>query len=159
VKRLRVARGLSPSPRNLQDGLDFRFDRTQLMLFEPPSQVTIDILSNEYGKEYGDPTSRLNRRIVIYDFMTPETDTSCHYFWAIARDYSVDDPKVSEIGRRATSTAFHEDKRMLEAEQRIIDLDPSAPQIDIVGDTGGLQARRIVERLLADERVTTAAAQ
>ena len=48
---------------------------------------------------------------------------------------------------------------MLEAEQRIIDLDRSATQIDLVGDTGGLQARRIVERLLADERITTAAAQ
>jgi phenylpropionate dioxygenase-like ring-hydroxylating dioxygenase large terminal subunit len=159
VKGVRVARGLSPSPRNLQEGFDFRFDRTQIMLFEPPSQVTIDILSNEYGKEYGDPTGRLNRRIVIYDFMTPETDTSCHYFWAIARDYAVDDPKATELGLRATSAAFHEDKRMLEAEQRIIDLDPSAPQIDIIGDTGGLQARRIVERLLADEGVTTAAAQ
>src|SRR5579862_1513006 len=62
VKGVRVARGLSPSPRNLLEGLDFRFDRTQIMLFEPPSQVTIDILSNEYGKEYGDPTDRMNRR-------------------------------------------------------------------------------------------------
>ncbi len=159
VKGVRIARGLSPSPRNLQEGFDFRFDRKQIMLFEPPSQVTIDILSNEYGKEYGDPTSRLNRRIVIYDAMTPETDTSCHYFWAIARDFLVDDPQATELGLRATSAAFHEDKRMLEAEQRIIDLNPSAPQIDLVGDTGGLQARRIVERLLAEERVTTAAAQ
>jgi vanillate O-demethylase monooxygenase subunit len=129
------------------------------MVFEPPSQVTIDILSNEYGKEYGDPTSRLNRRIVIYDSMTPETDASCHYFWAIARDYLIDDKAATGLGLRATSTAFHEDKRMLEAEQRIIDLNPSAPQIDLIGDTGGLQARRIVERLLAEERRTSAAAQ
>lgn len=159
VKGVRVARGLSPSPRNLQEGFDFPFDRTQHMLFEPPAQVTIDIISNEYGKDYGDPSSRLNRRIIIYDFMTPETDTSCHYFWAIARDYAIHDAKVNELGLKATSAAFHEDKAMLEAEQRIIDLDPRAPQIDVVGDTGGLQARRIVERLLADERVTTAAAQ
>jgi phenylpropionate dioxygenase-like ring-hydroxylating dioxygenase large terminal subunit len=159
VKGVRTARGLSPSPRNLQEGFDFRFDRTQIMLFEPPSQVTIDILSNEYGKEYGDPTGRLNRRIVIYDFMTPETDTTCHYFWAIARDYQVDDPKQTELGLKATSAAFLEDKLMLEAEQAVIDADPSAPQIDLVGDTGGLQARRIVERLLAEEQVTTEAAQ
>jgi phenylpropionate dioxygenase-like ring-hydroxylating dioxygenase large terminal subunit len=159
VKGVRVARGLSPSQRNLMEGLDFRFDRTQIMLFEPPSQVTIDILTNEYGKDYGDPTSRMNRRIVIYDAMTPETDSSCHYFWAIARDYAIDDPKQTELGLRATSAAFHEDKRMLEAEQRVIDLDPASPQIDLMGDTGGLQARRIVERLLAQERLTAAAAQ
>jgi phenylpropionate dioxygenase-like ring-hydroxylating dioxygenase large terminal subunit len=159
VKGVRVARGLSPSARNRQDGLDFRFDRTQIMLFEPPAQVTIDILSNEYGKEYGDPSGRLNRRIVIYDAMTPETDTSCYYFWAIARDYAIDDPKTTELAQRATSAAFHEDKHMLEAEQRIIDADPSAPQIDLIGDTGGLQARRIVERLWAEERGAKAAAE
>jgi phenylpropionate dioxygenase-like ring-hydroxylating dioxygenase large terminal subunit len=159
VKGVRVARGLSPSARNLVEGFDFRFDRTQIMLFEPPSQVTIDILTNEYGKEYGDPASRLNRRIMIYDAMTPETDTSCHYFWAIARDYLIDDPKQTELGLRSTSAAFYEDKIMLEAEQRIIDFEPDAPQIDLVGDTGGLQARRIVERLLADEGVHAAAAQ
>ncbi|HUB96031.1 MAG TPA: aromatic ring-hydroxylating dioxygenase subunit alpha [Stellaceae bacterium] len=159
VKGVRVARGLSPSARNLQEGFDFRFDRTQIMLYEPPSHVTIDILTNEFGKKYGDPSSRLNRRIVIYDFMTPETDTTCHYFWAIARDYLIHDPTQTELGLKATSAAFLEDKLMLEAEQAIIDLDPSAPQIDLVGDTGGLQARRIVERLLADERLTTEAAQ
>ncbi len=159
IKGVRVARGLSPSPRNLQDGLDFRFDRTQHMLFEPPAHVTIDIYSNEYGQDYGSPGDRLNRRIVIYDFMTPETDTTCHYFWAIARDYAIHDAKQSELGLKATSAAFLEDKLMLAAEQRIIDLDPGAPQIDLVGDTGGLQARRIVERLLAEEQVTTAAAQ
>ena len=146
MKGVRIARGLSPSKRNLQEGFDFRFDRTQIMLFEPPSHVTIDILTNEFGKEYGDPTSRLNRRIVIYDFMTPETDTSCHYFWAIARDYLIHDQTQTELGLRATSAAFNEDKLMLEGEQRVIDLDPAAPQIDLVGDTGGLQARRIVER-------------
>ncbi len=157
VKGVRAARGLSPSPRNLQEGLDFRFDRTQIMLFEPPSQVTIDILTNEYGKEYGDPTGRMNRRIIIYDAITPETDASCHYFWAIARDYAVDDAKMTELGFHATSTAFHEDKKMLEAQQRIMDIDPAAPQIDLIGDAGSLQARRIMEGLLSAERVARAA--
>jgi vanillate O-demethylase monooxygenase subunit len=52
---------------------------------------------------------------------------------------------------KAVVTAFLEDKDMLEAEQKIIDLNPAAPQIDVMGDTGGLQARRIVERLIAEE--------
>ncbi len=157
VKGVREARGLAPSARNLMEGLDFRFDRTQIMLFEPPSQVTIDILSNEYGKDYGAPDDRMNRRIVIYDSITPETDTSSHYFWAIARDYAIDDPKMTELGLRATSAAFHEDTVMLEKQQKIIDVDPTSPQIDLIGDTGGLQARRIIERLLIDEQGRKAA--
>jgi vanillate monooxygenase len=157
VKGVRVARGLSPSPRNLQEGLDFRFDRTQIMLFEPPSQVTIDILSNEFGKEYGDPTGRMNRRIIIYDAITPETDSSCHYFWAIARDYAIADANLTELSFRGTSTAFHEDQRMLEVQQRSIDREPASVQIDVIGDAGSLQARRVMERLLAAERPARAA--
>jgi vanillate O-demethylase monooxygenase subunit len=60
---------------------------------------------------------------------------------------------------KSTSVAFDEDKFMLEAEQRIIDLNPAAPQIDLIGDAGGLQARRIVERLLAEEQVAARAAE
>jgi vanillate O-demethylase monooxygenase subunit len=157
IKGTRVARGLSPSQRNLMEGLDFKFDRTQIMHFEPPSQVTIDILSNEYGKEYGDPTSRMNRRIIIYDAITPETDTTSHYFWAISRDYSIHDLSLTELGLKATGTAFREDQAMLEKQQRIIDRDPHAAQIDLVGDSGGLQARRIIERLLGEERTARAA--
>jgi hypothetical protein len=48
---------------------------------------------------------------------------------------------------------------MLEAEQKIIDLRPEAPQIDVGGDTGGLQARRILERLIADEQGARQAAE
>lgn len=159
VKGTRIARNLSPSPSNLSQGLDFPFDRTQVMLFEPPSQVTIDIVMNEYGKAYGDPTSRMNRRIVIYDSITPETDRSCHYFWAISRDWAVDDAKMTEISFRNTSAAFHEDKDILEAEQKVIDMDQAAPQVDVTGDAGSLQARRIVERMLAGERGARAAAE
>lgn len=159
IKGTRIARGLSPSPRNRQEGLDFRFDRTQIMHFEPPSQVTIDILSNEFGKQYGAPDDRMNRRIIIYDAITPETDTTCLYFWAISRDYAIHDQKVTELGRKATSTAFHEDQSMLEKQQRTIDREPDAPQIDLVGDSGGLQARRIIERLLAEEQGRPKAAE
>lgn len=159
IKGTRVARGLSPSARNLMEGLDFKFDRTQIMHFEPPSQVTIDILSNEFGKEYGDPTSRMNRRIVIYDAITPETDTSCYYFWAIARDYSVGDTALTELALKATSAAFHEDQAMLEKQQLIIDREPDSPQIDLIGDSGSLQARRIIERLLAEEQQAARAAE
>lgn len=159
VKGVRIARNLSPSPSNLQQGFDCRFDRTQVMLFEPPSNVTIDIIQNEHGKAYGDPSSRMNRHIVIYDSMTPETDTSCHYFWAIARDYAIHDQGLTAMLLKGTSAAFHEDKDMLEAEQRIIDLDTDAPQVDVIGDAGGLQARRIVERMLAEAQDAKIAAE
>jgi vanillate O-demethylase monooxygenase subunit len=94
---------------------------------------------------------------VILDAMTPETATSCHYFWASARNYRRNDPEFDAFIRRITIVAFNEDKDMLEAEQRIIDLAPQAPQIDVMGDSGGLQSRRVLERLIAEENVRQAA--
>jgi hypothetical protein len=46
---------------------------------------------------------------------------------------------------------------MLEAQQRSIDADPASSQIDVIGDAGSLQARRIMERLLTEDRMTKAA--
>jgi vanillate O-demethylase monooxygenase subunit len=94
---------------------------------------------------------------VILDAMTPETATTCHYFWASARDYRREDREFDDFIRRITIVAFNEDKDMLEAEQKIVDLAPKAPQVDVAGDTGGLQARRIFSRLLAEENARQAA--
>jgi hypothetical protein len=44
--------------------------------------------------------------------------------------------------------AFLQDVTVFEAQQRCIELRPEAPEIDVNGDVGGLQARRIVRELL-----------
>lgn len=158
VRGTRIARNLSPSTRQIAQGDTLRTDSTKIMTFTPPGNVVIEINAVEAGKQPDDPTNRINRKLVVLDSMTPETETSCHYFWGSCRNYAVDDKAITEMVMRSTQIAFDEDKLMLEAEQRIIDLRPAAPQIDLMGDTGGLQARRMVERLLAEERTHQSAA-
>ena len=52
----------------------------------------------------------------------------------------------------AAGTAFGEDVGLLAAQQRSIDTAPAdSPQIDINADAGVLQARRVVEGMLAAE--------
>ncbi len=46
---------------------------------------------------------------------------------------------------------------MFSAQQENIDLDPGAPQVDINADSGGIQARRIVAKLFAEEQAAIAA--
>ncbi len=151
VRGVRVARNIAPSTRQIAQGDDLRTDSTKIMTFTPPANVVIEINTVEAGKRADDPTNRVNRQLVILDSMTPETETSCHYFWGSCRNFRIDDQALTEQTYQVTVAAFNEDKDMLEAEQRIIDLDPAAPQIDLVDDAGGLQARRMVERLLAEE--------
>ena len=54
--------------------------------------------------------------------------------------------------------AFLQDVAVFTAQQRNIDLDPDAPQSDINADSGGIQARRIVDRLYQEEQATKVAA-
>jgi vanillate O-demethylase monooxygenase subunit len=54
-------------------------------------------------------------------------------------------------------TAFLEDVSVFSAQQKLIDLDPEAPQTDINADSGGIQARRIVARLYEQEQAARTA--
>ncbi len=49
-------------------------------------------------------------------------------------------------------TAFLEDVAVFTAQQRMISLKPEASQVDINADAGGIQARRIVDRLYREEQ-------
>ena len=44
-----------------------------------------------------------------------------------------------------------EDKAFLEAQQRANERDRGRPLVDINADAGGLQARRVLDRLLAEQ--------
>jgi vanillate O-demethylase monooxygenase subunit len=153
----RVASNLSPSRGMVQRGITFNMDVKKVMTFTPPCHVLIDITRTEANPAPG-TQARVAAHHVIINSMTPETETTCHYFWANARDHDVEDAALTELVRKQVAGAFAEDKVMIEAQQRIIDLDPLAPTINVVGDAGGVHAKRIVERLLNDEQKVRAAA-
>ena len=90
--------------------------------------------------------------------MTPETETTTHYFWAQAHDFEPHNPEMTEKIFQQIKTAFLQDVAVFTAQQKNIDLDPNAPQIDINADSGGIQARRIVDRLYAEEQAGKVAA-
>ena len=156
VRGTRVATGLSPSARMKAEELDVKVDQVKVMEFTPPANVVIDIRTTESGKTGA--ASRVDQTLIVLDTMTPETETTCHYFFGGCRNYYVDDTALTKLMIERIVIAFLEDKDMLEGEQKIIDLAPQAAQIDVMGDTGGLQSRRLVERLLAEEQGVRAAA-
>jgi vanillate O-demethylase monooxygenase subunit len=156
VRGMRSTYDLPPSPRFVKEGITFNTDRIQVMTYTPPANVAIEITVTESGKTPGDPTDRANRHIVILNSITPETETTSHYFWGNGRDFMIEDKEQTLATHRMIESTFFEDIDIIEAEQRIIDLAPAAPQIDVMGDTGGLQARRLLERLLDEERAAHA---
>jgi vanillate O-demethylase monooxygenase subunit len=87
----------------------------------------------------------------VVDFITPETDTSIHYFWGMARKFRVDDPGVTDQIRTGQGKVFAEDQDMLELQQRNLLAWPERKLLMLNIDSGGVQARRIIDARLAAE--------
>ena len=87
-------------------------------------------------------------------WLTPETELTTHYFWAVARDRCVGDAAVSEQVRQGIDGAFrNEDEPMIEAVQSRMkgaDLWAEHPLL-FATDGAAVRARRIVDKLILAE--------
>ena len=88
-------------------------------------------------------------------FATPETDKSTHYFWAICRNFDLDNKEFDEEILAGTQYAFVEqDEPMVEALQELVgdrefwSMKPALLQ----GDIGTVEVRRALDRLIEQER-------
>jgi vanillate O-demethylase monooxygenase subunit len=89
--------------------------------------------------------------------ITPETETTSHYFWGQAHNFDIDNPKTTDMITDQIRMAFLEDVAVFEAQQRNLQLIPNPPQTDINADSGVIQARRILDRLYQEEQTAAAA--
>ncbi|MGH8741197.1 MAG: Rieske 2Fe-2S domain-containing protein [Burkholderiales bacterium] len=80
---------------------------------------------------------------------TPETARSTHYFFGFVRNFGLRDPHTERICAVDMVRVFNEDFPVLEAQQRMREMQPAAPQIDIAVDAAPLAARRLLDRLIA----------
>lgn len=130
---------------------DMRVDRWMNTTYTPPTFVRIDIGVAEAGS--GARDGDRSKAVTTWNLnaITPETETSSHYFWAQAQDFAGDDPTISELDFSLVHMAFQEDLEVIKGQQQNIDLAPDAPRISIEADRAGLWASRIVERMISSE--------
>ena len=116
--------GIEPPPfwkRNLQDRFpDYEglVDRWQIIKYTAPSTVAIDVgvAKAGTGAPEGDRSQGVTGTVI--NTMTPETDNTCFYLWAFARDWCLDKQVITTRLREGVSGVFFEDEVMLEAQQR-----------------------------------------
>jgi vanillate O-demethylase monooxygenase subunit len=84
--------------------------------------------------------------------ITPETETTSHYFWGQAHDFDVKNAETTNRIFEQIRTAFHEDVAVFSAQQKNLELIPNPPQVDINADAGTIAARRILSRLYDEEQ-------
>ena len=89
---------------------------------------------------------------IVVDFITPESDTSIWYFWGMARNFNARDKALTASIRDGQSKIFAEDLALLERQQRNLLAWPERKLMSLNIDAGGMQSRKVLDRLLAAER-------
>ncbi|MEJ1199320.1 MULTISPECIES: aromatic ring-hydroxylating dioxygenase subunit alpha [unclassified Streptomyces] len=140
--------------KNMRDkfpGFSGKVDRWQIITFEAPGTIRIDVgvAKSGTGAPEGDRSQGVNGYVM--NTITPETDRTSHYFWAFMRDYRLDSQTITTQLRQAVHGVFGEDEEMLRAQQHAIDTNPGHEFYSLNIDAGGMWVRRILERMLAAE--------
>ncbi len=89
--------------------------------------------------------------------VTPETASTSHYFFQQSHGFALEDPSVTESLTASVLAGFLEDKEIILAQQRILELNPDAPMLAMRMDTALASFRALIDKAIAEERAGTAA--
>jgi vanillate monooxygenase len=135
---------------NLPD--DQLVDRWQVCHFTPPSHVLIEVGVALQGHGGHDAPDDKKASSIVVDFITPESETSIWYFWGMARHFQPQDEALTASIREGQGKIFSEDLEMLERQQKNLLAWPGRKLLALNIDAGGVQSRRVIERLFAAEQ-------
>ena len=153
----RWMRDIPPPPfwrKNLRDRFpdyDGNVDRWQIIRYEAPSTICIDVGVAKVGTgaPEGDRSQGVNGYVM--NTITPETARTSHYFWAFMRNYRLESQTITTELREGVHGVFGEDEEMLKAQQDAIDANPDHEFYSLNVDMGGMWVRRILERMMDAE--------
>ena len=149
VRTYRALRNVDASPlHKAVSGLTGKVDRSWETEFVLPACVNLVIRARPTGTQ--DPRPHH----LVLNALTPETESTTHYFWALPRCIRIDDPAASQALWQMNQTAFDEDAAVIEIQQRMIGGDPSPLLAALDGDEATAAARRIIARKLAEQAST-----
>jgi phenylpropionate dioxygenase-like ring-hydroxylating dioxygenase large terminal subunit len=142
-------------------GYEGKVDRWQIINFEAPCTVNIDVGVAEAGSgavpaggNMGDSRAGNRSKGVngfVLNTITPETDSTCLYFWAFARNYCTNEQRLTHELREGVASIFREDEHVLEAQQQAMNDHPEHAFYNLNIDAGSMWARRLIDGLMAKE--------
>jgi vanillate O-demethylase monooxygenase subunit len=140
-------------------GFEGRIDRCQRFEFVAPGSVLQWTGATDVGGYRDGDTTNSKLAFRLYHGLTPETETSCFYFWSAANGFRQDDPAATQQFFEQVAAAFSEDKTVVESQQQRLAELGEAALVDIASDSVRLHMRRIMEGLLAKEAERPLAAE
>ena len=158
LKFTRWMRNSLPPPSYVKAaGFKGRVDRCQEFEFVAPNTVLQWTGATDASIATDNPQRDFRFQFRLFHGLTPETETSCFYFWSAANGYRQNDPEATEQLYREIAPTFLEDKEMVEAQQKRPDELGEQGLVDIASDANRTQMRRMVERLIVGEQSAVAA--
>ena len=113
--------------------------------------IEVGVALTGKGGYHADPKDKAYS--VVVDFITPETETSIHYFWGMVRQFKPEDAELTAKIREGQGKIFSEDLQMLEMQQKNLLAFPERKLKILSIDAGGVMSRRVIDRLLEAEKV------
>ena len=133
-------------------------DRWQICRFSPPSHVMIEVGVALAGNGGFEAAPKVKAAATVIDFLTPETETSMWYFWGMARHFRPHDKALTAQIREGQEKIFAEDMEVLQRQQQNLLRCPERKLLMLNIDSGGVQSRKVIDRLIAAEQSAPAAA-
>lgn len=127
-------------------GFDTNIDRHQKITFYPPCFVAIEVWARPHGTD--------DKRLVwwVLNALTPESEKSTHYFWALPRGFKQDDRELTEMLRAGIYRTFDEDKQLIEQQQVMLEKTPlDKRSIFTPADQAPTRARQMVSTMLTQQ--------
>jgi vanillate O-demethylase monooxygenase subunit len=158
LKYTRWMRNSLPPPSYVKAaGFKGRVDRWQEFEWVAPSSILQWTGAADVGAGVDDDHREGGFQFRLFHGLTPETETTCFYFWSCANGYRQDDPEATEQLYREIAPTFVEDKEMVEAQQARLNELGERSLVNIASDTNRVMMRRHIERLMAEEKAALAA--
>jgi phenylpropionate dioxygenase-like ring-hydroxylating dioxygenase large terminal subunit len=138
-------------------GFQGRIDRAQVFEYIAPGSILQLSAADEAGTFANGLPDQCKLQFRLFHGLTPETETTCFYFWSTANGFRPGDPAATETLFNEIAGAFLEDLTVVEAQQaRLSEIGESA-LVDIVSDGARMHMRRTVDRMMADDHTSLAA--
>ena len=153
VRVLRDMKNIEPSPFfKTMAGFDARVDHRQQIDFFPPSYVLINTRVSGHRSDGASEAAEF----YVLNALTPKNEKSTHYFWGLVRNFSIDDPAVTELQQKLNRETFFEDVEILSQQQIMLDSAPAGwMPVSVPNDGGCVQADRMCKKLHAQEQNQT----
>ncbi|WP_054109395.1 aromatic ring-hydroxylating dioxygenase subunit alpha [Novosphingobium sp. AAP83] len=158
IKAYRWLQNIPPTPLD-RESRDFgagRVDRQIAFHFQLPATSFVDIAVIPTGAERNEETMNAGVRTFSYKFLTPETQTTTHFFWLHIRNFRVGDDEFNRTLTASLEKTFEEDNVMASAIQSEQERSGLRQRTSLAIDRAPMMALRMIDRLVEEDRVAEA---